>query len=284
MKAVQFFKMHGIGNDYVYVDALRQPVRNPAEVAKIVAPRHTGIGSDGLVLILPSSTGDFRMQMFNADGSEGKMCGNAIRCVGKYLYDSGHTKKTSLSIETASGSRRLTLIPEGGVIESVDVDMGEPIWESARIPVLSGFSETIDQPLHILGRDLRYTAVSVGNPHAVFFVDEITDELVLSFGPAIERLPLFPERVNVEFVEVHSPTELRMRVWERGSGETMACGTGATAVLAAAARTGRSNRAASVRLLGGDLRITWGEDNRLWMLGPATFVFSGTIELPNEYV
>jgi diaminopimelate epimerase len=277
---MKFTKMHGLGNDYVYVECLRQPSPpDPAALARQMSNRHFGIGSDGLILIEPGRDGaDFTMRMFNADGSEGAMCGNGIRCVGKYVYDRGLTRKTDLRIMTAAGLRTLNLIPDGhGRVSSVAVDMGEPILEPARIPVRHDGPRVFDLPLSIEDRTFKITCLSVGNPHCVIPVDDLEKFPIERFGTAIERHPLFPDRINVEFVKRLGPSELQVRVWERGSGETQACGTGACAVLAASALHGWTGREATIRLRGGDLSVRWGSDNRLWMTGPAVEVYEGTL-------
>lgn len=275
----QFFKMHGLGNDYIYFDCLEEGLSHPEEVSRRLSDRHFGIGGDGIVLIEPSLEADFRMKMFNADGSEAEMCGNAIRCVGKYLFDRGITSQQELSIQTGAGILNLSLNLSGKGVESVRVDMGEPILEGAKIPVASAASRIVGEPLEIDGQLLRITCVSMGNPHAVVFVDEIHDGLVWGTGPLLERHEFFPNRVNVEFAEALSRNEIRMRVWERGSGETMACGTGACAVGVAGALNGLTDRTVRVHLLGGDLEIEWNENNHVYMTGPATFVFEGEVDL-----
>jgi diaminopimelate epimerase len=284
---MHFTKMHGIGNDYVYVDGTREQLADPSGIAIRISDRHTGIGSDGLILINPSGIADFAMDMYNADGSRGKMCGNGIRCVGKYVYDHGLTDKTELRIETLAGIRQLVLYPgEDGKIESVSVDMGEPILTPKDIPVrIDAFStprETIvGCPVEIAGRTWPITCVSMGNPHCIVFVDEDVDGLPLAdIGPAFEGSDLFPEQVNTEFVNVLSRDHLKMRVWERGSGETMACGTGACAVAVAGALNGLTDRNATVSLRGGDLKIRWDEGSgRVFMTGPAAEVFQGDMQL-----
>ena len=279
---MRFTKMHGAGNDYVYVDCFQQPVPgDPAELARRVSDRHFGIGGDGLILILPSEVADARMWMFNADGSEAEMCGNGIRCVAKYLYDQGICRKPSMQIETGAGVLSLDLEIDGGRTRRVRVDMGVPTLEPEKIPTtLPGDasreeSPVVDADLEVAGERLRVTCVSLGNPHAVTFVDWVTDHWVLEIGPKIEVDPHFPRRTNAEFVEVISPTEVRMRVWERGSGETLACGTGATAVCVAGALAGRTGRKVLVHLLGGDLEIEWADNNHAYMTGPAVEVFTG---------
>jgi diaminopimelate epimerase len=279
---IPFTKMHGIGNDYVYVDAFRSSLDDPSEVARAVSPRRTGVGSDGLILIAPSDRADCRMEMYNADGSRGEMCGNGIRCVGKYAYDHGIVRAETIRVETDAGVKELALRVENGRVSSVTVDMGPPELEPAALPM------TADQPLvdaavRMADQDLRITAVSMGNPHCVLFVDATDTAPVTTLGPRIERDPLFPRGVNVEFVEVLGPApseRLRMRVWERGSGETAACGTGACAVAVAAHLTSRGTRHVDVELLGGHLDIEWREsDGHVYMTGPAAEVFTGEIEL-----
>ncbi|MBN2475713.1 MAG: diaminopimelate epimerase [Pirellulales bacterium] len=279
---MRFTKMHGAGNDYVYVNCFEEPVpENPAELARRVSDRHFGIGSDGLILICPSRNADARMRMFNADGSEAEMCGNGVRCVAKYVFDHGLARKESMHIETGAGVLALTLETSGELVQQVRVDMGEPILQPERIPTtLSGNpqidgSPVVDAALNVDGQTLRATCVSMGNPHCVTFVDEITDRWVLLIGPRVEVDPAFPNRVNAEFVEVLSPREVRVRVWERGSGETLACGTGACAVCVAGVLANRTEREILAHLPGGDLRLHWADDNHVYMTGPAVEVFSG---------
>ena len=274
---MHFTKMHGAGNDYVYVDCFAaDPPRDPSALAQRIADRRFGVGGDGLILIRPSEVADARMQMFNADGSEAEMCGNGIRCVAKYVYDHGICRKPTLRIETGAGVLSLDVKVAGGRVERVRVDMGPPILEAARIPTRLSGDPVKDQPLGIDGRMFEATCVSMGNPHCVLFVPEATDELVLGYGPKIERDARFPARVNVEFVEVISPRELRQRTWERGSGETWACGTGASAVCVAGVLTGRTERQVRINLLGGELDLHWSaDDNHVYMTGPAVEVFSG---------
>lgn len=279
---MHFTKMQGAGNDYVYVDCTKEALPDPSAVARKVSDRHFGIGSDGLILILPSEKADFEMAMYNADGSRGAMCGNGIRCVGKYVYDHGLTEKTEITVDTLSGVKNLTLYPEHGRVSRVRVDMGVPSFDPEAVPVLAGegVTEAVEIPARFGGRDCRMTCVSMGNPHAVFFLDEDVRDLKLEeIGPPIERDPVFPDRVNAEFVNVIDRKTLRMRVWERGSGETLACGTGACASAAAAARTGRAERKVTLKLLGGDLEIEWAEDGHLFMTGGAVEVFEGEIDV-----
>lgn len=273
---MKFTKMHGLGNDYVYVNCFEEQVENPAETARLVSDRHTGIGSDGLILICPSEVADFQMVMYNADGSRAQMCGNGIRCVGRYVHDRGLTDKTTLTVETLGGIKTLQLHLEDGKAVSVTVDMGEPVLEPARIPVLAAGDRAVNLPLEAAGQTWQVTCVSMGNPHAVVFVDDPAALPLEQLGPQFENHPLFPERINTEFVRVDSPEELTMRVWERGAGETQACGTGACASAAAAVLTGNCKPAVTVHLPGGDLKIHWNrQNNHIFMTGPATFVFDG---------
>ena len=280
---MRFTKMHGAGNDYVYVDCFAQPMpADPANLARRVSDRHCGIGGDGLILICPSRQADARMRMFNADGSEAEMCGNGIRCVAKYVYDHGLCRKPTLLIETAAGVRTLELAIAGGLVEQVRVDMGEPILQPERIPTtldkIAPADAAVDVPLAVAGQELRVTCVSMGNPHCITFVDRLSDRWVLEIGPQIETDPHFPQRTNAEFVEVISPKEVRVRVWERGSGETMACGTGACAVCVAGVSTHRTGRRLLAHLPGGDLQLHWADNNHVYLTGPAIEVFQGEWE------
>jgi diaminopimelate epimerase len=274
---MRFTKMHGAGNDYVYVDCFRNPVpHDPAGLSRAISDRHFGVGSDGLILICPSDKADARMRMFNADGSEAEMCGNGIRCVAKFLYDHGLVRKNALAIETGRGVLGLDLEIQGGSVRQVRVDMGEPILEAARIPTSLPGNPPINVPLAVGDHSFRVTCVSMGNPHCVTFVDALTDELVLGIGRRLETHPAFPRRTNTEFVRVNAAEDVTMRVWERGSGETLACGTGACAVAVAGVLSGRTQRRVVVHLRGGDLRLHWSEtDNHVYMTGPAVEVFSG---------
>lgn len=272
---IRFTKMQGAGNDYVYIDATVQDVAHPERLAVEMSDRHFGVGSDGLVLILPSDKADFRMRMFNADGSEAQMCGNASRCVGKYVYEHGLTTQKTLLLETASGIKVLDLHVSDGKVSRVSVDMGVPVLEPAAIPVNLPGERVVDMPITVAGEEYRMTCVSMGNPHAVLFVPSLDAVDVHGLGPLAEHHALFPERCNIEFAEVVSPTEIRMRVWERGAGETLACGTGACATLVAAVLNGLTQRRAKLRLLGGDLDIAWHEDDRVCMTGGAETVFDG---------
>lgn len=276
-----FSKMHGCGNDYVYVNCFEQEIKEPERVSEIISDRHFGIGSDGLILILPSKTADCRMRMFNADGSEGKMCGNGIRCVAKYVYDFGVVQKDTITVETLSGIKTLRLHAQNGRVDTVEVDMGEAILEPARIPVASKLERFINQPVEVNGETVALTAVSMGSPHAVVYVGDVHALDLPAIGPGFERHPLFPDRVNTEFIRVVDSTHLEMRVWERGSGETLACGTGACAAVVASVLNGycRQGEPVFVKLLGGELKITYLTDGRVLMEGPATHVFDGEIEL-----
>lgn len=281
---MKFTKMHGLGNDYVYVNCFEEKVTEPEKVSRFVSDRHFGIGADGLILIQPSDKADFEMAMYNADGSRGEMCGNGIRCVGKYVYDYGLTDKTQIRIDTLAGVKYLDLMLEDGKVSRVKVDMGAPCLAAAEIPVTADTEQVIQAPLVVEGRTYEITAVSMGNPHCVIFLEEDVRELDLeAFGPAFENHPRFPRRINAEFVNVIDESTLRMRVWERGSGETLACGTGACATAVAAILNGKSGHKVTVQLLGGDLEIAWaGGDASVFMTGSAVTVFDGEIELPER--
>lgn len=273
---MRFTKMQGAGNDYIYLNGFEKLPADLGSLARQMSDRHFGIGSDGLVIIMPSDSCDFRMRMFNSDGSEAEMCGNASRCVGKYVYDKGLTTKKGLTLETLAGVKHLTLHTQNGTVEQVTVDMGEPILSAPEIPVNLSESPVVAHPLEVEGQTFAITCVSMGNPHAVIFLDEMDRYDLHHIGSLIEHHKLFPRRTNVEFVEVLSPQDLRMRVWERGAGETLACGTGACATLVAAVLNGRSDRRATLHLLGGDLSIEWREqNNRIYMTGGAVTVFEG---------
>ncbi len=279
MKEMRFTKMEGLGNDYIYVDCMAgEPASDWENLSIRMSDRHFGVGADGIILIMPSKVADFRMRMFNADGSEGKMCGNGSRCLAKYVYDNGLTRKTEVTLETLAGIKVLKMhLGADGKVDTVTVDMGEPILTAAEVPALSASERMVEETLPTAKHgDFAVTAVSMGNPHGVIFVDEITDELVLGAGPELERHSAFPDRANIEFVKVIDGETVQMRVWERGSGETLACGTGACATAVAAALTGRTNRKVTVKLIGGDLSIEWNEkDNHVYMTGPARTVFTG---------
>jgi len=275
---VTFTKLHGCANDYLYVNCLERELLDAAAVARILSDRHRGVGSDGLILVCPSSEADFRMEMYNADGSRGDMCGNGIRAFAKYVADRGLTDSNRLRIDTDAGIKTIDVHKTAGLVTSATVDMGKPILEGRDIPV-DHDGEVVDQPLVVDGRTWNITCVSMGNPHCVTF-DADPDPLKLQLlGPNFEHHPFFPKRVNTEFVRVDSPTHLTMRVWERGSGETMACGTGACAVLVAAVLTDRAERRATVSLLGGDLDIDYRDDDHVFMTGPAAEVFTATVEV-----
>ena len=277
---MKFTKMHGCGNDYVYVNCFKEKVENPTEVAIKVSDRHFGIGSDGLILILPSEVADFRMGMYNADGSEGNMCGNGIRCVAKYVYDYGLTDKTQISVETKSGIKYLDLFVENGKVKTVKVDMGEPKLLSKEIPVVWDKEKMIGEPITVAGADYEMTCVSMGNPHAIVWVEDTKSLDLEKIGPDFEHHKMFPERVNTEFVQVLDRNTVNMRVWERGSGETWACGTGACATAVACILNGKTEDEVLVHLVGGDLKIQYDrESNHVFMTGPATVVFDGEIEL-----
>ena len=273
---MHFTKMHGLGNDYVYVNGFEEQIDNPADVARAVSDRHFGIGSDGLILILPSTHADFRMRMFNADGSEAQMCGNGIRCLAKYVYDHGMTQHTTIQVETLAGVLELQLFPSCGAVEKVRVKMGEPRLERAQIPMQGPAGRVLHEALVVDGTTFEITAVSMGNPHCVVFVDDPQTFDVASWGPRFEHHPAFPEGVNTEFVRTIDAQTFSMRVWERGSGETLACGTGASAAAVACHLIGRTGRRVTGHLLGGSLELEWNEaDNQVYMTGPAVEVFSG---------
>lgn len=279
---MKFTKMHGIGNDYVYVNCFEESVKNPAEVSKFVSDRHFGIGSDGLILISPSAIADFRMNIYNADGSQAEMCGNGIRCVAKYVYDYGLTDKTEISVETLAGIKYLRLQVENGKVASVEVNMGAPILEPKEIPVAVEESPVVNVPVEVKGKIYHMTCVSMGNPHAIIFMNNVKDLDIAAIGPYFENHTVFPKRTNTEFVEVLDRNTVNMRVWERGSDETLACGTGACATTVACILNDKTENEVTVHLLGGDLKIRWDrEANQVYMTGPATVVFDGEITLPN---
>jgi diaminopimelate epimerase len=274
---MRFTKLQGAGNDYIYVDCFREkPPTQPAKVSVAISDRHFGVGGDGLILICPSEVADARMRMFNADGSEAEMCGNGLRCLAKYVYDHGIAAKKQLRIETGRGVLTVDLEIENGKVHRATIDMGEPILVADRIPTTLPGNPPKEVPLMVGGMTLSVTCVSMGNPHCVTFVDKITDEHVLSIGPKVEKHSAFPRRTNIEFVKVNRRDDADMRVWERGSGETLACGTGACAVAVAGALTGRFDRKVRIHLRGGDLDLHWSEsDNHVYLTGPAVEVFSG---------
>lgn len=276
---MEFTKMHGLGNDYIYFNCTKQPVQNPEKLSVLLSDRHKGVGGDGIVLILNSEVADFKMRMFNADGSEGKMCGNATRCIGKYVYERGLTAKTDLTLETLSGIKRLHLCVQNGKVQSVTVDMGQAVLTPRDIPVRSEGESFIHQKIAAAGQNWYTTCISMGNPHAVIFCEDVLNLPLEKIGPEFENHPLFPERINTEFVKQLNKTTLQMRVFERGSGETMACGTGACAVVVAAVLNGLCQRdeEITVQLLGGDLKIKWSSNGTVYMTGTADFVFDGTL-------
>lgn len=277
---MKFTKMHGCGNDYVYVNCFEETIENPSEVARFVSDRHFGIGSDGMILICPSEIADFRMAMYNLDGSEGKMCGNGVRCIAKYVYDHQLTDKTRISLETLGGIKYLDLNIKDGKVETVKVDMGEPILTPADIPVNLSGDTIINEPVEVEGSIWNITCISMGNPHAVVFVDDTKSLNLEKIGPAFEKHPIFPEQVNTEFVHVIDRKTVDMRVWERGSGETFACGTGACATAMACILNEKTEDEVLVHLVGGDLLIQYDrKTNHIFMTGPATEVFSGEIQL-----
>ena len=273
---MKFTKLHGCGNDYVYVNLFEEKIENPAELSIKVSDRHFGIGSDGLITIGPSDRADFTMHIYNADGSEAEMCGNGVRCVGKYVYDHGLTDRTEVEVETGAGIMVLQLNVVNGKVETVCVDMGEPAFAPEEIPVLAEGKQVIDAPIFVGDKEWKMTCVSMGNPHAVVFVEDVKNFEIEKYGPLFENHERFPKRTNTEFVEVLSRTEANMRVWERGSAETWACGTGTCATVVACILNGLTDRKVLVHLLGGDLTIEWDEEtNHVFMTGPATEVFNG---------
>lgn len=277
MAELKFTKMHGIGNDYIYIDMYTNFYKfDPAELSRKMSDRHFGVGADGIILVLSSKVADFRMRIFNADGSEAEMCGNGIRAFAKYCYEHRLTNKKILQIETGAGVKAVELMMRGGIPTGAKVDMGEPVLEGKKIPVNIEKSQVVNEEIEVDGEKFNFTAVSMGNPHCVIFVDKITDELVWGAGPKIEKHELFPKKVNVEFAKVINAGNIEMRVWERGSGETMACGTGASAVAVAAALNKKTGRKVNIKLLGGNLEIEWAANNHVYMTGPAEQVFEGT--------
>ena len=288
---MKFTKMHGLGNDYVYVNGFKEKLENPSKVAEYVSDRHRGIGSDGLILINPSKVADFEMEMYNADGSRGEMCGNGIRCVAKYVYDYGLTDKTQISVETLGGIKYLDLTVEDGKVVLVKVDMGKPELQAEKIPiVMDGYEPgkgepgtVVDAPIEVDGKEYHMTGVSMGNPHDVVYMEELgslKDLEIEKIGPKFENHVRFPKRINTEFVKVPDRKTAEMRVWERGSGETQACGTGACAVAVSCILNGLTDRDVTVKLVGGDLQIEWNESTgHVFMTGPATVVFDGEIDL-----
>lgn len=277
---MKFTKMQGLGNDYVYVNCFEEKIENPPAVARYVSDRHFGIGSDGLIMINPSEVADFEMEMYNADGSRGEMCGNGIRCVAKYVYDYGLTDKTQISVETLGGIKYLDLTVEDGKVVLVKVDMGKPELKSDLIPIISENEKVIDEPIEVDGKVYHMTGVSMGNPHTVIYVDDVKNLDLEKIGPKFENHERFPKRINTEFVRCIDRNTVEMRVWERGSGETLACGTGACAVAVASILNNLTDTRVTVKLLGGDLQIEWDkEKDRVFMTGPAKVVFDGVIDI-----
>ncbi len=280
MGTLKFTKMQGLGNDYIYVNCMDDCPKNPSELAKRLSDRHFGIGSDGLILIMPSKVADFRMRMFNSDGSEAEMCGNGSRCVGKYVYDHRLTDSKRITLETLAGIKVLEFTVTDGKVSLVRIDMGEPVLAPADIPVKSAKPRFVAEPVAIKDRTFEVTCVSMGNPHAISYVDNVESFPLEVYGPLMEVNELYPKRINSEFVEVLDRKTLKMRVWERGAGETLACGTGACAVAVASVLNGLCERNVTVRLLGGELMIEWsGEDNHVYMTGPAVTIFDGEVEI-----
>jgi diaminopimelate epimerase len=280
MAKIKFTKMHGIGNDYIYINCFEQKIENPNELAIKMSPRRFSVGADGVILICPSDVADVKMRMFNLDGSEAKMCGNGIRCVGKYIYDNNIAHQSVVTVETLSGIKTLEIADKCGKAETITVDMGTPELTPSKIPAVAEGNAIINQPITVAGRQYRITAVSMGNPHAVVFCDEIDSLNLEKIGPDFEHHAMFPEQVNTEFIRVINKNTLQMRVWERGSGETLACGTGACASVVAAVKNGycKQNEEITVHLAGGDLFITYAADGRVFMRGGAEKVFDGEYE------
>lgn len=277
---MKFTKMQGLGNDYVYVNCFREKIENPPEVAKYVSDRHFGIGSDGLIMINPSEVADFEMEMYNADGSRGEMCGNGIRCVAKYVYDYGLTDKTSISVETLGGIKYLDLTVKDGKVALVKVDMGRPELKPENIPIIAEGNRVVNEPIVVDQMEYRMTGVSMGNPHAVVYMDDVKGLDIEKIGPKFENHERFPKRINTEFARVIDRQTVEMRVWERGSGETLACGTGACAVAVSSILNGLTDHKVTIQLLGGDLQIEWDqEDDKVYMTGPAATVFDGEIDI-----
>ena len=275
---IKFTKMHGLGNDYVYIDCINQNIENQSELAKFVSNRNFGIGSDGLILICKSDNADFKMRMFNSDGSEAEMCGNGIRCVGKFVYDKGLTDKEVVKIETLASIKILNLNIKNGKVETVKVDMGEPILQPEKIPVISNENPVKNLKLKVEDKEFKFTCVSMGNPHSITIVDNTEDFDVHKYGKIVEIDTVFPQKTNVEFVQIVDRQNIKMRVWERGAGETLACGTGACASVVACVINNFIDKSANVELLGGKLHIEWDEENNhIYMTGPAVTVFDGTL-------
>lgn len=275
---IKFTKMHGLGNDYVYIDAINQKIQNELKLAQFVSNRHFGIGSDGLILICESKVADFKMRMFNSDGSEAEMCGNGIRCVGKFVYDKGFTSKTTVTIETLAGIKTLKLNIKDKKVETVRVDMGEPILEADKIPVISKEEPVKNLELEAENRKFKFTCVSMGNPHAITIVENTKEFEVERYGKILEVDKAFPKKANIEFAQVIDKENIKMRVWERGAGETLACGTGACATAVACNLLNLTGKKVNIELLGGILNIEWNEnDNHIYMTGPAVTVFDGEL-------
>ena len=275
---IKFTKMHGLGNDYVYIDAINQKIENESSLAKFVSNRHFGIGSDGLILICKSEIADFKMRMFNSDGSEAEMCGNGIRCVGKFVYDKGLTNKTTVKIETLAGIKTLILNTKDGKVGTARVDMGEPILEAEKIPVISTEKPVKNLELEAENKKFKFTCVSMGNPHAITIVENTKEFDVEKYGKVLEIDKAFPKKANIEFAQIIDRQNINMRVWERGAGETLACGTGACATAVACNLNGLTDRKVNIELLGGTLNIEWNEkDNHVYMTGPAVTVFDGEL-------
>lgn len=277
---MEFVKMEGCGNDYVYVNGFNTKIDNPNELSKIVSDRHFGIGSDGLIVINPSEVADFKMSMYNADGSEGKMCGNGIRCVAKYVYDYKMIDKEVITVETLAGIKTLKLNVENGKVKTVRVNMGSPIINAKDVPVISDKEKVINEPVVIDGKEYGITCVSMGNLHAITFVDDTDSLKIEKIGPGFEKNEIFPDRVNTEFIQIIDRKTIKMRVWERGSGETLACGTGACASVVACVLNNLTDNKVTVKLLGGDLEIKYDTDeNTVYMTGPARIAFTGNIDI-----
>lgn len=275
---IKFTKMHGLGNDYVYIDAINQKIENESSLAKFVSNRHFGIGSDGLILICKSEVADFKMRMFNSDGSEAEMCGNGIRCVGKFVYDKDLTNKTTVKIETLAGIKTLILNTKDEKVETARVDMGEPILEAEKIPVISTEEPVKNLELEAENKKFKFTCVSMGNPHAITIVENTKEFDVEKYGKVLEVDKAFPKKANIEFAQIIDRQNINMRVWERGAGETLACGTGACATAVACNLNGLTDRKVNIELLGGTLNIEWNEtDNHVYMTGPAVTVFDGEL-------
>jgi diaminopimelate epimerase len=277
---MNFVKMHGCGNDYLLIEALEREIADPPELSRRMSNRHFGVGSDGIILILPSGVADVRMRIFNADGSEAEMCGNGIRCLGKYVYEHGIVHRDTLAVETPAGIIPLELSLSAGKVTAIRAGLGKPVFQRKAIPMGGEGQDGIGASIEVEDRTFRITALSLGNPHCVLILERLEGFPVERYGPQIEHHPLFPARVNVEFAEVCGPGEIRLRVWERGSGETLACGTGAAATLVACHLDKKAGRSADLHLLGGDLRVEWAEDGHLFLTGPAVEVFRG--EIPDD--